>query len=88
MVVWINGGPRYGTEPDSLIEKYIDDHVSCSVDVPQVQSQYVDMQKHKHLRSCRKKGKALCRFGFPLSPLPKTTILEPYEGDQKEKCYR
>ena len=85
MVVWINGGPRYGTEPDSLIEKYIDDHVSCSVDVPQVQSQYVDMQKHKHSRSCRKKGKALCRFGFPLPPLPKTTILEPYEGDQKEK---
>ena len=85
MVVWINGGPRYGTESDSIIEKYIDDHVSCSVDVPQVQSQYVDMQKHKHSRSCRKKGKALCRFGFPLPPLPKTTILEPYEGDQKEK---
>ena len=43
------------------------------------------MQKHRHSRSCRKKGKAICRFGFPIPPMPRTVILEPYDGHERDK---
>ena len=45
--------------------------------------------KHKHSKTCRKKGKAICRFGFPLPPLPRTMLLYPLEDevDQLRKKY-
>lgn len=43
------------------------------------------MQKHKHSRSCRKRGKGLCRFGFPIPPICDTVLLESYDGNDKEK---
>lgn len=36
---------------------------------------------HKHSQTCKKRGKAVCRFGFPLLPLEETLILEPLESD-------
>ena len=49
----------------------------------------VELQTHKHSRTCRKKGKAICRFGFPLPPLPQTRLLYPLEKevDQFKKKY-
>ena len=49
----------------------------------------VELQTHKHSRTCRKKGKAICRFGFPLPPLPQTRLLYPLEEevDQFKKKY-
>ncbi|KAK3097672.1 hypothetical protein FSP39_011969 [Pinctada imbricata] len=41
----------------------------------------IELQTHKHSKTCRKKGKAVCRFGFPLPPLSKTMLLEPLETD-------
>ena len=43
--------------------------------------QEVDLQVHKHSKTCRKKGHPICRFGFPLPPFQKTIILEPLEID-------
>lgn len=39
------------------------------------------LQVHKHSQTCKKRSKAVCRFGFPLPPLDKTMILEPLECD-------
>lgn len=36
---------------------------------------------HKHSQTCKKGGKDVCRFGFPLPPLEKTMILEPLDAD-------
>ena len=41
----------------------------------------IELQVHKHSRTCRKKEDKICRFGFPLPPLPKTMVLEPLESD-------
>ena len=41
------------------------------------------MQKHKHSRTCRKGGKAECRFGIPFPPMRKTVILQPFDGDDR-----
>ena len=49
--------------------------------------QYVKFQIHKHSRTCRKKGKALCRFGIPFLPFPNTVILEPYKDESKEQIH-
>ena len=43
------------------------------------------MQRHKHSKTCKKKGRAICRFNFPLPPMPRTMILEPLsESDLDE----
>ena len=43
------------------------------------------MQRHKHSKTCKKKGRAICRFNFPLPPMPRTVILEPLsESDLDE----
>eukprot|EP00105_Crassostrea_gigas_P014661 XP_011431404.1 PREDICTED: uncharacterized protein LOC105331065 [Crassostrea gigas] len=40
-----------------------------------------NLQVHKHSQTCKKRGKAVCRFGFPLPALEETLILEPLESD-------
>ena len=90
MLAWIKDAPKYGETNDADVMKYIDNIISCSGDVPQDQKQYVDLQRHKHSRSCRKGGKAECRFGIPFPPMRETQILQPYNGDDKpefEKDY-
>ena len=43
------------------------------------------MQRHKHSKTCKKKGRAICRFNFPLPRMPRTMILEPLsESDLDE----
>ena len=37
----------------------------------------MNLQRHKHSKTCKKKGHAICRFNFPLPPIPRTMILEP-----------
>ncbi len=89
MLVWLDGAPIYGTDTSETIALFIDKFVSCSAQ-PETHREFVNNQLHRHSKSCRKKGKALCRFGFPLPPMPHTVLLEPYAGlnrDDYEKLY-
>lgn len=45
----------------------------------------VNYQTHRHARTCRKKGKAICRFNFPIPPMPSTVILQPLNDDDESK---
>ena len=47
----------------------------------------VNLQTHKHSKTCRKKGKAICRFGYPIPPMPRTCILEPHSTETSEEDY-
>ena len=85
MLIWTKNAPEYGTSTEEDILSFNDKYVSCSLDVRADVTEFVDMQRHRHSRSCRKKGKALCRFGFPIPPMPNTTILEPFEGEDDER---
>ena len=85
MLIWTRNAPEYGQNKEDEIFEFNDLYVSCSIDVPDHEKQYVDLQRHRHSRSCRKTGKAICRFGFPVPPMPETTILEPYEGEENER---
>ena len=84
-LLWIENAPDYAKVEAEKIEAFVDQYVSCSEDVPHEHADYLDIQKHKHSRTCRKMGKAICRFGYPIPPMNKTKLLEPYEGDNREK---
>ena len=80
MLVWIDNAPKYPKDDKETIVKFVDNYVSCSNQHDSM-SHLVDLQTHKHSKTCRKKGKAVCRFGFPLPPLRKTVLLEPLDLD-------
>ena len=81
MLVWIDNAPKYPKDDEETIVKFVDNYVSCSNQHGTSMLHLVDLQTHKHSKTCRKKGKAVCRFGFPLPPLRKTVLLEPLDVD-------
>ena len=77
MLVYCEDCPRYNkTGNNEQLVKYADTYISCSTTVPEHMQPYLMLQKHKHSRTCRKSGKSICRFGFPLPPFNKTVILK------------
>ena len=79
MLIWVEDAPIYGKDNVESITQYIDNHVGCTVDVNDEAKEYVEMQKHKHSRTCRKHGRAECRFSFPQPPMSHTQLLLPLE---------
>ena len=80
MLVWIDNAPKYPKDDEETIVNFVDKYVFCSSQ-HDIASHLIDLQTHKHSKTCRKKGKAVCRFGFPLPPLRKTLLLEPLDVD-------
>lgn len=39
----------------------------------------LELQKHKHSKTCRKGGKPICRFGFTKPPMNRTMLLKSIE---------
>ena len=88
MLVWIDNAPSLEKNSEEEIVQFVDKYLTCSVNDTET-AHLVELQTHKHSRTCRKKGKAICRFGFPLPPLPQTRLLYPLEEevDQFKKKY-
>ena len=88
MLVWIENAPTLEKSSEEEIVKFVHKYLTCSVNDAET-AHLVELQTHKHSRTCRKKGKAICRFGFPLPPLPRTMLLYPLEEevDQFRKKY-
>lgn len=82
MLVWTSDAPKYKENSDEAIEAYVDQYVTCSLQENDALLKHlVELQVHKHSKTCKKGGKTVCRFGFPLPPLPKTMLLEPLDVD-------
>ena len=88
MLVWIDNAPSLEKNSEEEIVQFVDRYLTCSVNDEET-AHLVELKTHKHSKSCRKKGKAICRFGFPLPPLPQTRLLYPLEEevDQFKKKY-
>ena len=80
MLVWIENAPTLEKNSEEEIVQFVDQYLTCSADNKET-TYLVNLQTHKHSRTCRKKGKPICRFGFPLPPLPKTMLLYPLAED-------
>jgi hypothetical protein len=77
ILIWVEDAPKYKENPNEDIVEYIDKHVSCNLS--DEFKDLIALQVHKHSKTCRKKGHAICQFGFPLPPMKKTVILEPLD---------
>ncbi|XP_062603984.1 uncharacterized protein LOC134265790 [Saccostrea cucullata] len=84
MLMWIKDAPKFKEDPVSEIAQFIDKYVYCSANCDDDDREFVDLQIHKHSRTCRKKGKDICRFGFPQPPMDSTLILEPLTADDPD----
>ena len=40
----------------------------------------VNLQMHRHAKTCKKAGHKMCRFNFPVPAMPKTVILTPLDN--------
>ena len=80
MLVWIENAPTLETDSEREIVQFVDKYLTCNTDNEKT-ANLVGLQSHKHSKTCRKKGKPICRFGFPLPPLPRTMLLYPLEED-------
>ena len=83
MLVWIENAPTLEKNSEEEIVQFVDKHITCSVDDAE-SAHLVELQTHKHSKTCRKKRKAICRFGFPLRPLPETMLLYPVEEEVEQ----
>ena len=80
MLVWIENAPTLETNSEEEIVQFVDQYLTCNTNNEST-ANLVGLQSHKHSRTCRKKGKPICRFGFPLPPLPRTMLLYPLEEE-------
>ena len=78
-LLWIKNAPHYEKNDDTEIIKYIDSIISCSF--IENEKKYIDLQLHKHSKTCIRKinNTKKCRFGAPWPPLDKTLILYPLD---------
>ena len=83
MLAWIENAPKYAENEEHDVLDYIDKVASCSGDIPSEIQEVLEFQKHKHSRACRKGGKPVCRFGIPFPPMRETTIIQPYDGENR-----
>ena len=80
MLVWIENAPTLEKNSEEVIVQFVDQYLTCSADNKET-AYLVNLQTHKHSRTSRKEGKPICRFGFPLPPLPRTMLLYPLADD-------
>ena len=81
---WVKGAPTMEKNSEREVCHYLDKFISCSLDVKEEEKPYLNLQYRRHSKTCRKKGKAICRFNYPLPPMRKTRILSKLK-DIEEK---
>lgn len=82
MLIWIKDAPEYDGTNHEEVAHFIDKHVTCKKD-DEIYN-LVNYQTHIHARTCRKKRKAICRFNFPLPPMPHTVVLDPILDEEQK----
>ena len=63
MLVWIENAPILEKNSEVEIVQFVDQYLTCSADNKET-ANLVNLQTHKHSRTCRKKGKPICNLDF------------------------
>ena len=75
-------------EQKDALEAYVDQFVTCSLLDPETREIALDVQIHKHTKTCTTRGPD-CRFYFPLFPSLRTIISVPirlvYPDDEEQR---
>ena len=78
---WVRGEPQYEKSSNEEIVSFVDKYITCQKpDSSSEMEELVNLQMHRHAKTCKKAGHKICRFNFPLPPMPRTMILTPLEN--------
>ena len=76
---WIKDAPQYGKSSEEEVVNFVDKYVTCQNGKSIALEDLVNLQIHRHAKTCKKMGHQVCRFNFPLPPMQKTMILRPFD---------
>lgn len=76
---WIKYAPQYGKSSEEEVVNFVDKYVTCQNAKSIAMEDLVNLQIHRHAKTCKKMGHQVCRFNFPLPPMQKTMILRPFD---------
>ena len=79
MLIWVENAPSKSTHSHNTIVSFIDSYITCEKN--EEMKKLINYQTHRHARTCRKRGKAICRFGFPIPPMKSSVILTGLDAD-------
>ena len=78
---WVKQAPQYEKNPNEEIVTFVDEYITCQKpDSSSEMEDLVNLQMHRHAKTCKRAGHKICRFNFPLPPMPRTMILTPVEN--------
>ncbi len=83
---WIKHAPQYQESTVDEIVAFVDKYITCQQsNVSNDMKDLVNLQMHRHAKTCKKGGHNICRFNFPLPPMPRTMILTPLDIENDEE---
>ena len=74
---WVKDEPRYEQNANEEIIYFVDKYITCKNDQSDEMRELVNLQTHRHAKTCKKGALKICRFNFPLPPVLRSMILEP-----------
>ena len=78
---WVKEAPQYEKSSNEEIVSFVDKYITCQKpDSSSEMDDLVNLQMHRHAKTCKKAGRKICRFNFPLPPMPRTMILTPLDN--------
>ena len=87
---WIKDAPQYEKDSNEEVVTFVDKFITCCKPNSSGEMEnLVNLQMHRHAKTCKRSGNNIhvCRFNFPLPPMPRTIILKPLDEsshDEKE----
>ena len=90
---WIKNAPQYEKDSNENVVTFVDKFISChKPNRTSEMEDLVNLQMHRHAKTCKKGGNKICRFKFPIPPMPKTIILKRFDDcyydEQKNKVIK
>lgn len=70
---------------DDIIVEFVDSYLTCQNSNSPEMADLINLQMHRHAKTCKRKVQNICRFNFPLPPIPRTMIVEPLKQDSLEE---
>ena len=76
---WVKDAPQFGKSSEQEISSFIDKYVTCQKAQTTEMEELVNLQLHRHAKTCKKMGNKVGRFNFPMPPIRQTIVLTPLE---------
>lgn len=73
----VKDAPQYEKNANEEIINCVDKYITCTNDQSDEMGELMNLQTHRQAKTCKKGGHKICRFNFPIPPMPRSVILEP-----------